>query len=152
MHSIARQCRKLPDGNTLVAQELDQAVVEYAPDGRVLRRFPVDGRVFGVSRLPNGHTLIGAGGGPGIGKRALEIDQQGKTVWSFEPSDFPPDTNLDWVLGVQRLPNGNTVIANFLGHGKDGNGISLLEVTPDKQVVWAFREKRIVLLAQILDP
>lgn len=152
VHNTARQCRKLPDGNYLVAQELDQAVVEYAPDGAVRRRFPIDGRVYGVSRLANGHTLVGAGGGPDIGKRVVELDRDGKTVWSFEPGDFPADTNLDWVLGVQRLRNGNTVIAHFLGHGKDGKGISLLEVTRAKQVVWTFREKRIVLLMQILDP
>lgn len=151
LHRVARQCRKLPNGNYLVAQEGDQAVVEYAPDGKVLRRLPVNGMVFGVSRLPNGNTLIGAGGGKDIGKRVVEIDPQGKTVWSFEPADFPPDTNLEWVLGVRRLSDGNTVIAHFLGHGKDGQGISILKVTPDKKVLWTFREKRIVMLMQVLD-
>jgi hypothetical protein len=147
VHRVARQCRKLPDGNYLVAQELDEAVVEYAPDGRVLRRFPVGGQVFGISRLQNGNTLVGAGGG----KRVVELDPRGHTVWTFEPADFPVHTNLDWVLGARRMANGNTVIAQFLGHGKDGQGISILEVTPDKQVRWTFAEKRIVLLMQILD-
>ncbi len=151
VHRMARQCRKLLNGNYLVAQEFDQAVVEYAPDGGVLRRIPVNGMVFGVSRLPNGNTLIGTGGGDNMGKRVVELGPHGNLVWSFEPSDFPPDTNLEWVLGAQRLANGNTVIANFLGHGKDGQGISLLEVTPDKKVLWTLREKRIVLLMQVLE-
>jgi len=152
VHQVARQCRKLPNGNYLVAQTFDQAVVEYAPDGTVLRRFPHPGMTYGVSRLPNGNTLIGTGGGatPGMGKRAVEMDSQGKIVWSFEPEDFPPETNLDWVLGVQRLANGNTVIVNFLGHGKDGKGISILEVTPQKGIVWSYREPRILLLMQLL--
>jgi hypothetical protein len=151
VHRVARQCRKLPNGNYLVAQEFDQAVVEYAPDGRMLRRLPVNGMVYGVSRLPNGNTLIGTGGGPDIGKRVVELDPQGNTVWSFEPSDFPADTNLDWVVGAQRLANGHTVIANFLGHGKEGRGISLLEAGADKQILWTYREKRIVLLMQVLE-
>lgn len=152
VHQMTRQCRKLPNGNYLVAQTFDQAVVEYAPDGTVVRRFPHPGMTYGVSRLPNGHTLIGTGGGarPGMGKRVVEMDTQGKIVWSFDPEDFPAETNLDWVLGVERRPGGNTVIVNFLGHGKDGKGISILEVTPQKQVVWSYREPRIMLLMQLL--
>jgi hypothetical protein len=42
------------------------------------------------------------------------------------------------------------VIAHHVGHGRDGHGISLLEVTPAKQVVWKDRERRIVLLMQVL--
>jgi len=157
-HRVARQCRKLPNGNYLVAQEFDQAVVEYAPDGKVLRRIPVNGMVFAVSRLPNGNTLIGTGGaqpqkpsGQGVmSKSVIEVDAKGATVWSFEPADFPPDTNLEWILGAQRLANGNTLIVNWLGHGKDGKGISLLEVTPQKKVVWTLNEKRTICLVQIL--
>ena len=152
VHDYARQCRKLPNGNYLVAHHIEQAIAEYAPDGTLLHRFPIDGRPFGVSRLANGNTLVGAGGGPDIGNRVVELDPQGKTVWSFEPTDFPPETNLDWVLGTQRLSNGNTMIAHFLGHGKNGQGISLLEVTPEKKVIWTYREPRIVLLMQVLDP
>lgn len=152
VHRVMRQCRKLANGNYLVAQSGDQAVVEYASDGRVVRRFPHSGQTYGVLRLPNGNTLIGTGGGPGasMGKSVLEVDADGKEVWSFNPGDFPPDTNLDWVLGVHRLPSGNTVIVNFLGHGKGGKGISVLEVTPRKQVVWTYREPRIMLLMQLL--
>ena len=152
VHQVARQCRKLANGHYLVAQTRDQAVFEYDAGGAVVRRFAYPGMTYGVSRLPNGHTLIGTGGGatPEMGKRVVEVDAEGKLVWSFEPGDFPPDTNLDWVLGVERRPNGNTVIVNFLGHGKDGKGISILEVTPQKKVVWCYREPRIMLLVQLL--
>lgn len=151
VHHVARQCRKMPDGTYLVAQEADRAVVQYSPEGTVLKRIPIEGMVYGVSRLKNGNLLIGTGGGENTGKRVIEIDAAGRVVWSFEPTDFPADTNLDWVLGAQRLSNGNTLIPNFLGHGKNGKGISLLEVTPDKRVVWTLREPRIVLLAVALE-
>ena len=155
LHHIARQCRKLDNGHYLVAQEGDHAVIEYAADGAVLRRIPVNGMVYSASRLHNGNTLIGTGGRDPdnasiTGRSIVEVDPTGKFVWTFGPDGFPPDTNLDWVLSVHRLPNGNSLVANFLGHGKDGKGISVLEVTPQKQVVWTYREPRIVLLMAVL--
>ena len=151
-HRVARQCRKLANGNYLVAQEGDHAVLEYAPDGVVVRRIAVDGYVFGIERLPNGNTLIGTGGPTehAPGRSIVEVDAEGKTVWTFQPGDFPADTNLEWVLGVHRLPNGNTLVANYLGHGKDGRGISVLEITPDKRVVWTDAKPRVVLMVSVL--
>jgi len=46
----------------------------------VRRRLLVNGMVYSVSPLPQGHLLIGAGGGENIGKRVLELDAQGNTV------------------------------------------------------------------------
>ena len=151
VHQTTRQCRKLPNGHYLVAQCREQAVFEYAPDGSVIRKFPVHGLAHSAVRLPNGNTVIGTGGGPGdMGKSVVEMDPQGNVVWAFNREDFPPETNLDWALGINRRSNGNTVIANFLGHGKEGKGISILEVTPAKEIVWSYREPRIMLLVQLL--
>ena len=41
---------------------------------------------------------------------------------------------------VQRLPNGNTVMSNWLGHGQFGKAPHLIEVTRDKRVVWTFAD------------
>ena len=46
------------------------------------------------------------------------------------------------VPGPQRLPNGNTVLSNWLGHGRLGKGPHLIEVTPDKKVVWTFADHK----------
>jgi hypothetical protein len=40
----------------------------------------------------------------------------------------------------QRLPNGNTVFANYLGHGHIGEQPQFFEITPAKQIVWQFRD------------
>ena len=85
-----------------------------------------------------------------MGKSVVEVDVNDATVWSYEPSDFPSDTNLEWILGAQRLASGNTLVVNWLGPGQDGKGISLLEVTPQKKAVWTLNEKRIIALVQIL--
>jgi hypothetical protein len=46
------------------------------------------------------------------------------------------------MTGLQRLPNGNTVMSNWLGHGQLGKGPHLIEVTPEKKVVWTFSEHK----------
>jgi hypothetical protein len=41
--------------------------------------------------------------------------------------------------GAQRLPNGNTVITSY---GASGDAIKLTEVTPDKKIVWTYRDTK----------
>jgi hypothetical protein len=42
--------------------------------------------------------------------------------------------------GAQRLPNGNTVVTSY-GQNTPGE-VKLLEVRPDKKVVWTYRDDR----------
>ena len=49
-----------------------------------------------------------------------------------------PSPLLKDPCGAQRLANGNTVIASY-GQGKPGE-VKLLEVTPDKKLVWSFKD------------
>jgi hypothetical protein len=44
------------------------------------------------------------------------------------------------MTGLQRLPNGNTVMTNWLGHNNYGKAPHIIEVTPDKKVVWTFSD------------
>ena len=44
------------------------------------------------------------------------------------------------MAGLQRLPNGNTIFCNYLGHGHLGEQSHFFEMTPDKKVVWAFAD------------
>ena len=53
-----------------------------------------------------------------------------------------PDIKLFIIQEVSRLANGNTVMCNWCPNGlknsKDrANSVQVLEVTPDKKVVWA---------------
>lgn len=47
---------------------------------------------------------------------------------------------LRLMAGRQRLPNGNTVFANHLGHDNIGEQVMFFEITRDKQVVRQFRD------------
>jgi len=129
-HSSFRQIRKTPQGTYLVTQQKKGGVaMEIDAEGKTLRSFP-DGR-FVAERLENGNTLLACGDNHCI----IEIDPEGKEIWKLEQNDLPGIT-IGFVAGLQRLPNGNTLFSNWGGHGGT-TGASLIEVTPNKQVVWS---------------
>lgn len=137
-HSYMRNARRLADGHYLVAHYGEQVVREYDGQGRVVREIPAVGGPHSVIRLTNGHTLIACGDRPG-GSRVFEVDAEGKTVWQVQGDELP-GISLKFMTGLQRLPNGNTVMSNWLGHGQFGKAPHVIEITPDKKVVWTFAD------------
>jgi hypothetical protein len=135
-HAYMRNARRLDNGNYLVAHYGEGVVREYDPQGKVLREIPAQGGPHSVVRLPDGNTLISCGDAKG-GSRVFEVDRDVKTVWQISGDELP-GINPKFFAGLQRLPNGNTVLANWLGHGKFGEGPHLIEVTRDKKVVWTY--------------
>jgi len=147
-HSDTRLVRKLANGHYLVAHESDGCVREYAADGKIVWEYelPLFGKerkgghgpeafgnsVFSATRLANGNTLIGGGNGHCV----LEATPDKQIVWKIEQHDLPGIT-LAWVTRVERLPNGNTLFGNC--HAGPENP-QFIEVTPDKQVVWTFKD------------
>lgn len=128
-HLQMRVARKLPSGNFIVGQYGDGVVREYGPTGEIVREIPQPMAFSGIW-LPNGNTLIAAGDA----HRIVEVDPDGKVVWQINENDLPGNP-LRFVAGLQRLPNGNTVVCNWGGHGHVGGQPQVFEVTPDKRVV-----------------
>ena len=138
VHMQTRMARKLENGNYLVPHLLGFAVKEYAPDGKVVNEFPTDTEDFGgrdtkhwpftAIRTPEGTTIAGLT----YGNRVVEFDKDGKVIWDLKNQDV--GGIIKDACGVQRLPNGNTVIACY-GAKK---GIKLFEVNKEKQVVWKY--------------
>jgi hypothetical protein len=153
-HSYIRNARRLSNGNYLVCHYGEQVVREYGPDGKVLATIPAPGGPHSVVRLPNGHTLIACGDQKSeTGPQVIETDKAGKIVWSIRNGDLP-GMKLAFMTGLQRLPNGNTVMSNWLGHGKFGTAPHLIEVTRDKKVVWTFADHqtmKTISSVQLLD-
>jgi hypothetical protein len=85
--------------------------------------------------LPNRHLLIALGDG----HKVIEVDEKEKVVWELNENDLP-EHPLRLMAGFQRLPNGNTVFCNYLGHGHLGKQAHVFELTPDKKVVWSFTD------------
>ena len=131
-HLQTRMARKLLNGNYLVPQLLDKVVREYNPKGEIVWEVKTPDMPFTAIRLPNGHTLIGCT----LGNLVIEVDPKGKTVWRLSNDDLPIKSIND-ACGVQRLPNGNTVVTS---HHAQGNEVKLQEVTPDKKLVWVHRD------------
>ena len=131
-HMESRMARKLPNGHYLVPQLLDKVVREYDAAGRIVWEVPTPNWAFTAIRLPNGHTLLNCT----YGNLSIEVDGAGKTVWELSNSDLPEPLIKD-ACGGQRLPNGNTVICAY---GVGAKHTKLLEVTPDKKVVWTYTD------------
>ena len=142
-HSQFRQVRKTPQGTYLVTYQRDGGQAkEYDGEGKLLRTFCA-GRFVAI-RLPNGNTLIACGDE----HRVIEVDPQDGIVWEVKEKDMPGNV-LGFAAGLQRLPNGNTVICNWSGHGGAKDQPQVFELTRDKKVVWEVRDPRLNMISSI---
>ncbi|MHB1309379.1 MAG: YncE family protein [Limisphaerales bacterium] len=151
-HAYMRNARHLADGHYLVAHYGDHVVREYDANGKTVREIPAPGGPHSAIRLPDGNTLIACGDGPG-GSRVFEADAAGRTVWEVNRDDLP-GISLKFMAGLHRLPNGNTVMSNWLGHGQFGQAPHLIEITREKRVTWTFADHqtmRTISSVQVLD-
>lgn len=147
-HAQWREVRKTPQGTYLVTYlQLDKAM-EFDATGKKLREFPCG--QFVAIRLPSGNTLVSCGDD----HRVIEVDPQDKIVWQVGEKEIPGNT-LGFAAGLQRLPNGNTIICNWPGHtGLATPPPQAFELTPDKKVVWQLDAAPLgwVSNVEILDP
>ncbi|MFM7151708.1 MAG: HEAT repeat domain-containing protein, partial [Gemmataceae bacterium] len=67
-----------PAGNILVPEMYSNRIVEYDPDGRVVRAIPAQ-QPIACTLLPSGNLLVTSM----TEKRAVELDRAGKEVWEY---------------------------------------------------------------------
>jgi hypothetical protein len=137
VHAQFRHARLTDKGTVLVAHMDLNKVVEYDADGKELWSFPAPG-AWGVSQLKNGNVLIT----DRMGVR--EVTRRGDVVWNFSPSDVP-GYRFSSLQQAWRLPNGNTVVNNWVNEWSKNappfaGTVQAIELTPTKEVVWALRE------------
>ena len=148
-----RNARRLSNGNYLVAHYGLDVVREYDPTGKVVWEVAAPGGPHSAVRLPGGNTLIASADRDGAVPRVFEVAPDGRTVWEVRGDELP-GISLKFMAGLHRLPNGNTVMSNWLGHGQLGKAPHLIEVTPGKRVVWTFADHQTmqtISSVQILD-
>jgi Mal s 1 allergenic protein-like len=153
-HAFMRNARVLPNGHFLVAHYEGQAVREYDGEGKPVWEAKAPGGAHSVARLANGHTLVATGDWDHSEPRFLEIAGNGEVVWQVTNDDLP-GRPLRFLGGFHRLANGNTVLSNWLGHGHLGDAPLLLEIAPDKRVVWTYEKHDVLRTASsvlFLDP
>ncbi len=134
----------LPDGSVMIAESGPGRIIEVDRDGKLLKEIKLvldnphphrDTRL--ARKLDNGNYLVAH---EGDGK-VREYDSNGKVIWTYEIPMFDkdaadghgPEAFGNAVFSAVRLANGNTLI------GK-GNGHAILEVTPEKEIVWAIHQ------------
>jgi hypothetical protein len=147
-HAQWREVRKTPQGTYLVTYLQLNKAMEFDATGNKLREFPCG--QFVAIRLPSGNTLVSCGDD----HRVIEVDPQDKIVWQVGEKDIPGNT-LGFAAGLQRLPNGNTIICNWPGHtGLATPPPQAFELTPDKKVVWQLNAPPLgwVSNVEVLDP
>ncbi len=130
VHGKVRQIFKTDAGTYLLSHFTKELTVEVNDQGTVLHSWPYGG--FTARKLANGNVLISGGDF----KLVTELTEDGELVWQLNAKDIP-GFELSFPANITRLPNGNTVIANWLGHGATDSIYPVAEVTPDKQVVWS---------------
>ncbi len=69
-------------------------------------------------------------------KLTREVNFKGETVWEFKLADLPAELRGNCQTCV-RLANGNTI---FCINAPRNKAPQLVEVTPDKKVVWVLKD------------
>jgi hypothetical protein len=138
-HLQFRRVRMTPDG-TIIAAHLDSNVVsEYDMKGKLLWSVKTN-PPWSTMRLKNGNTLMTTNRGSYIS----EVNKNGEIVWDLSQTDIP-NIKLYQLQVAVRLDNGNTIFSNWCHNGiRDPanwpNSVQLIEVTPEKKVVWALSQ------------
>ena len=138
-HYQFRRVRQTKAGTFLAAHMDWNKVAEYDEAGKEIWAVAVLSPWAAV-RLQNGNTLVSSNYG-----FVREFNPKGEVVWEFGKADSAAAGIRTFVIQeANRLANGNTVLAswcpNALKNPADWPGsVQILEVTPDKQVVWALR-------------
>ena len=136
-HGQFRHIRMTAAGTLLVPHLGEGKVVEYDLDGKAL--WSVEAKSpWSAVRLRNGNTLIAGD----WSRYVREVDPAGHVVWEFTQADVP-DIVLGNLQTANRLTNGDTVICSWVAGNNNlavwPETVQVLEVTPDKKVVWALR-------------
>lgn len=132
--------QRLTNGNTMIVESGPGRIIEVSPAHEIVKSFPLavskpnphsDTRL--VRQLENGHTLVAHE----ADEIVKEYDASGTVVWEFPVPLFGkapagghgPEAFGGHCFAATKARSGNYLIAT-------GNGHSILEVTPAKEVVW----------------
>jgi hypothetical protein len=127
----AEAAQRLDNGNTMIADNGQHAVIEINPKFEVVWRFdvPNDNKrpqptMRQVRRLPNGNTLICAS----TEDEVWEVSPQKQIVWRYK---------IPFPYLATRLENGNTLMSSGDGYGSP-RGYFVIEVDKEGKTVWKF--------------
>jgi len=139
--------QRLTDGNTMIAESGRGRIIEVDPRGKIVKEIKLhidhphphrDTRL--ARKLENGHYLVCHEGDGAV----REYDGSGKVVWDYEVPLFGKEPRPghgveafgNQCFSALRLANGNTLIGTGNGHG-------VIEVTPERKIVWSLDQNEL---------
>lgn len=140
VHAVQR----LNNGKTMIVESGSSRIIEVGAKGKLLKELPLQvsepnghSDTRQVHKLSNGHYLVAHEADQVV----KEYDPDGKVIWEFpiplfgkEPArGHGPDGFGGRCFNAIKAANGNYLIAT-------GNGHSVLEVTPEKEIVWKLEQ------------
>ena len=148
IHGQFRRVRVTPQGTYLVSYMSESNVVEFDKNFNQIWNYPIRSP-WAAIRLKNGDTLIT----DEHDSLTREVNPKGETVWEFNAKDLPAEYHFSSApQSCTRLANGDTI---FCSRGDaNGKGPQLVEITPDKRVVWVLQDWQVLggaTAMQILD-
>jgi hypothetical protein len=133
IHGQFRRARYTAQGTYLISYLSDGNVIEYDKNFNKIWSYPIKSP-WAALRLKNGNTLIT----DEQDNLTREVNPKGETVWEFKNTDLPAAYRfVQAPQSCTRLANGNTI---FTSRGGAGKGPQLVEITPDKKVVWVLQD------------
>jgi len=133
IHGQFRSARFTAQGTYLVSYLSAGNVVEFDKNFNRIWNYPIRSP-WAALRLKNGDTLIT----DEHDNLTREVNARGETVWEFNNTDLPAAYRFNQApQSCTRLANGNTI---FCSRGGGGKSPQLVEVTPDKKVVWVLQD------------
>ena len=145
-----RLARRLSNGNTLftgdINNDLKFKVFEINATGAIVwQQLLYGGKGYVANRLPNGNTQATIGPVGNLyqaGKddnKLLQLGPTGAVVKYWGGMTNHPTAELRKFSGYSVVPNGNVLIANWLGDGNVGTGPHAVEFDADNNLVWSWK-------------
>jgi len=134
VHPQFRRVRYTSKGTYLIPFLNMNRVVEYDKNFKEIWSYDAV-KPWAAIRLKNGNTLITKENDVST----VEVNPKKETVWEVSKADIPDQYWYGNSQSVTRLANGNTIICS---RGGDHRGPQLVEITPNKKVVWVLQDWR----------
>jgi hypothetical protein len=132
VHPQFRRVRYTSKGTYLIPFLNMNRVVEYDKNFKEIWSYDTV-KPWAAIRLKNGNTLITKENDVST----VEVNPNKEIVWEVSKADIPDQYWYGNSQSVTRLANGNTIICS---RGGDHHGPQLVEITPDKKVVWVLQD------------
>ncbi len=132
VHAQFRRVRYTAQGTYLLPFLEMNRVVEYDKNFNEIWTYDIP-KPWAAIRLKNGDTLIT----DEQDVLTREVNPKKETVWEVSKADIPEQYWYGNSQSVTRLVNGNTIICS---RGGGNHGPQLVEITPEKKVVWVLQD------------